>query len=63
MAKENIATRFDASRVAYGDFRTFDKKNPPHEQPSLAIALRIDESGVHGTGGTDHRCTNKLHSQ
>lgn len=38
-------TRFDASRVAYGDFRTFDKKNPPHEQPSLAIALRIDESG------------------
>jgi MoxR-like ATPase len=38
-------SRFDASRVAYGDFRTFDKKNPPHEQPSLAIALRIDESG------------------
>lgn len=38
-------TRFDASKVAYQDFRTFDKKNPPHEQPSLALALRIDESG------------------
>lgn len=38
-------TRFDASRVAYGDYRTFDKKNPPHEEPSLALALRIDESG------------------
>jgi MoxR-like ATPase len=37
--------RFDASRVAYGDLRTFDKKNPPHEQPSLALAVRIDESG------------------
>ncbi|BCA85722.1 ATP-binding protein [Enterococcus saigonensis] len=38
-------TRFDASRVAYGDYRTFDKKNSPHEEPSLAVALRIDESG------------------
>jgi MoxR-like ATPase len=38
-------TRFDASRVAYGNYRTFDKKNPPQEQPSLTIALRIDESG------------------
>lgn len=38
-------TRFDASKVAYGDFRTFDKKNPPHEIPSLAVALRVDESG------------------
>lgn len=37
--------RFNASRVAYGDLRQFDKKNPPHEQPSLAVALRIDESG------------------
>ncbi|MEO2722454.1 nitric oxide reductase activation protein NorD, partial [Enterococcus faecium] len=33
------------SRVAYGDLRNFDKKNPPHEQPSLAVAVRIDESG------------------
>lgn len=38
-------TRFDASRVAYGDYRTFDKKTPPHEKPSLALAVRIDESG------------------
>ena len=38
-------TRFDASRVAYEDFRTFEKKNPPQDAPSLAIALRIDESG------------------
>ncbi len=37
--------RFNASRVAYGDLRNFDKKNPPHEQPSLAVAVRIDESG------------------
>ncbi|WP_165006975.1 MULTISPECIES: AAA family ATPase [unclassified Enterococcus] len=37
--------RFNASRIAYGDLRNFDKKNPPHEQPSLAVALRIDESG------------------
>lgn len=36
---------FNASRVAYGDLRNFDKKNPPHEQPSLAVAVRIDESG------------------
>lgn len=38
-------TRFDASRVAYEDFRTFEKKNPPQEAPSLAIGLRVDESG------------------
>lgn len=37
--------RFDASRVAYGDLRNFDKKNPPHEQPSLVVAIRVDESG------------------
>lgn len=40
-----MGTRFDASRVAYGDYRTFDKKNPPHEVPSLALAIRVDESG------------------
>lgn len=38
-------TRFDASRVAYGDYRTFEKKTPPQDSPSLAIALRVDESG------------------
>ncbi|HGF8102746.1 AAA family ATPase [Enterococcus faecium] len=37
--------RFNVSKVAYGDLRNFDKKNPPHEQPSLAVAVRIDESG------------------
>ncbi|MBO0481164.1 AAA family ATPase [Candidatus Enterococcus courvalinii] len=37
--------RFNASRIAYGDLRNFDKKNPPHEQPSLAVAIRLDESG------------------
>ncbi|EOH89778.1 AAA family ATPase [Enterococcus villorum] len=37
--------RFNASRIAYNDLRNFDKKNPPHEQPSLSVALRIDESG------------------
>lgn len=38
-------TRFDASKVVYQDLRTFDKKNPPTEMPSLAVAIRIDESG------------------
>lgn len=38
-------SRFNPSRVAYGDLRNFDKKNPPTEQPSLALAVRVDESG------------------
>lgn len=38
-------SRFDASRVAYGDYRTFENKAQPHEQPSLAVAIRVDESG------------------
>lgn len=37
--------RFNPSHVAYGDLRNFDKKNPPNEQPSLALAVRVDESG------------------
>ncbi|MGM0124277.1 hypothetical protein IGI37_001651 [Enterococcus sp. AZ194] len=37
--------RFNASRIAYGEFKNFDKKNPPHEEPSLALAVRVDESG------------------
>ncbi|GAA2904922.1 AAA family ATPase [Enterococcus pseudoavium] len=37
--------RFNPSRVAYGDLRNFDKKNPPTDQPSLALAVRVDESG------------------
>lgn len=38
-------SRFNPARVAYGDLRNFDKKNPPAEQPSLALAVRVDESG------------------
>lgn len=37
--------RFNSSHVAYGDLRNFDKKNPPNDQPSLALAVRVDESG------------------
>ncbi|MGO2892396.1 MAG: AAA family ATPase [Enterococcus devriesei] len=37
--------RFNPGHVAYGDLRNFDKKNPPNEQPSLALAVRVDESG------------------
>lgn len=37
--------RFNPSHVAYGDLRNFDKKNPPSENPSLALAVRVDESG------------------
>lgn len=38
-------TKFDASNVAKKDFRYFSKKNPPNESPTMALALRIDESG------------------
>ncbi len=38
-------TKFEASNVAQRDYRYFSKKNPPNESPSMAIALRIDESG------------------
>ncbi|MGM0239648.1 AAA family ATPase [Enterococcus sp. AZ103] len=38
-------SRFNASHVAYGDLRNFVKKNPPNENPSLALAVRVDESG------------------
>lgn len=38
-------SRFNASKIAAGDYRNFDKRNPPHEQPSLAVAIRVDESG------------------
>lgn len=36
--------RFQADSVAYRDFRYFSRKNPPTESPSLAVALRVDES-------------------
>lgn len=38
-------TKFEASNVAKKDYRYFSKKNPPNESPSMAVALRIDESG------------------
>lgn len=37
-------TSFCADRVAMKDFRYFARKRPPEEDPSLAVALRIDES-------------------
>ncbi|WP_282193029.1 vWA domain-containing protein [Romboutsia ilealis] len=38
-------TKFDASNIAKKDYRYFSKKNTPNESPSMAVALRIDESG------------------
>lgn len=38
-------TKFEASNVAKKDYRYFSKKNPPNESPSMAVGLRIDESG------------------
>ncbi|MFC4812872.1 cobaltochelatase CobT-related protein [Paenibacillus sp. GCM10023250] len=37
--------RFQADSVARRDFRQFAKKRPPSESPSLAVGLRVDESG------------------
>ena len=37
-------SRFHAEKTATPDFRYFSKKNPPDETPSLAVALRIDQS-------------------
>lgn len=37
-------TKFCADQVATMDFRTFARKRPPEEEPSIAVALRIDES-------------------
>lgn len=37
-------TKFNAEKVALSDFRCFSKKHPPDEEPSLAVALRIDQS-------------------
>ncbi|MCC3868913.1 vWA domain-containing protein [Terrisporobacter mayombei] len=38
-------TKFEVSNVAKRDYKYFSKKNPPNESPSMAVALRIDESG------------------
>ncbi|MBO7742700.1 AAA family ATPase [Paenibacillus sp. MWE-103] len=37
--------RFQADSAARRDFRHFAKKRPPSDSPSLAVGLRIDESG------------------
>ncbi len=37
-------TKFCADQAVSPDFRVFARKRPPAEEPSLAVALRIDES-------------------
>ena len=37
-------TKFCADQAASLNFRVFARKRPPQEEPSLAVALRIDES-------------------
>ncbi len=37
-------TKFCADHASSIDFRVFARKRPPDEEPSLAVALRIDES-------------------
>lgn len=37
-------TKFYAEKVGSPDLRYFSQKNPPEETPSLAVALRIDQS-------------------
>ena len=44
-AKSQIyGTKFCADKAASLDFRVFARKRPPAEEPSLAVAVRIDES-------------------
>lgn len=37
-------TKFHAENISAGDYRYFSRKRPPEEEPSLAVALRIDQS-------------------
>ncbi|MDL2325079.1 AAA family ATPase [Ruminococcaceae bacterium OttesenSCG-928-A16] len=37
-------TKFNVGKMASPDFRHFSQKRPPQEEPTLAVALRIDES-------------------
>ena len=37
-------TKFHAEKVSSQDHRYFSKKRPPEEEPSLVVALRIDQS-------------------
>lgn len=44
-AKSRVyGTRFHAEKLASPDFHYYSQKCPPDEDPSLAVALRIDES-------------------
>lgn len=43
-ASKVYGNRFHAEKTASPDFRYFSKKNPPDEEASLAVALRIDQS-------------------
>ena len=38
-------TKFHAEKVSSHDYRYFSQKRLPEEEPSLAVALRIDQSG------------------
>lgn len=38
-------SKFQADSMVYRDFRNFAKKIPPADSPSLAVGLRVDESG------------------
>lgn len=44
MKSRFYGTKFNAEKVASPDFRYFSRKCPPQDEPSLAVALRIDES-------------------
>ena len=44
-------TKFCADQIASMDLRVFARKLPPTEEPSLAVALRIDESASMSTFG------------
>lgn len=37
-------TKFHAEKLSTPDYRLFSSKRPPEEEPSLAVALRIDQS-------------------
>lgn len=44
-AKSRVyGTKFQAEKLASPDFHYYSQKCPPDEEPSLAVALRIDES-------------------
>ena len=45
-----FGTRFDASSVARGDLKVFDRKMPIPHQPDVSVGLIVDESG--SMGGT-----------